>query len=243
MSKIFLIRHGQASFHADDYDQLSDLGIEQAKLVGRYLANKTITPDLVITGSMLRHQQTAQHSLDTFGLADDALISLTEQDVGWNEYDHQNILGVYHPEFTSPSKMRAFLAQEPDPLAAFQQHFFGAMQQWIQASATAKHNDSGPYTESWAEFQQRVIGVFERLTSEHHGKTILVYSSGGPISVIASLLLGLPLTQFVDINWSLVNGGVTKVVARGQDKQWSLSSLNEHDIFEQQGDKRIITYT
>ncbi|WP_254843554.1 hypothetical protein [Shewanella sp. UCD-KL21] len=61
--------------------------------------------------------------------------------------------------------------------------------------------------------------------------------------MIASLLLGLPLTQFVDINWSLVNGGVTKVVARGQDKQWSLSSLNEHDIFEQQGDKRIITYT
>ena len=31
MSHLFIVRHGQASFHADDYDQLSTRGVEQAR--------------------------------------------------------------------------------------------------------------------------------------------------------------------------------------------------------------------
>ena len=38
MSAIHLIRHGQASFGADDYDLLSALGERQARLLGESLA-------------------------------------------------------------------------------------------------------------------------------------------------------------------------------------------------------------
>ena len=34
MSNIYLVRHGQASFGAADYDQLSELGLRQSALLG-----------------------------------------------------------------------------------------------------------------------------------------------------------------------------------------------------------------
>jgi len=62
---------------------------------------------------------------------------------------------------------------------------------------------------------------------------VIVYTSGGPISLIVCSLLGLPLTRFIDINWTLVNCGVTKVITRSSSKELALATLNEHDIFEQ----------
>ena len=38
MANLFLVRHGQASFGADDYDRLSPTGHEQSRLLGEYLA-------------------------------------------------------------------------------------------------------------------------------------------------------------------------------------------------------------
>ena len=53
MGQILLVRHGQASWGAADYDVLSDLGEEQGTAVGRALAD--LRPDVVVHGTMLRH--------------------------------------------------------------------------------------------------------------------------------------------------------------------------------------------
>ena len=42
MSRLFLIRHAQASFLSENYDQLSDHGIDQAKILGESLASNEI---------------------------------------------------------------------------------------------------------------------------------------------------------------------------------------------------------
>ncbi len=44
VSRILLVRHGQASWGADDYDQLSPLGDEQSRVLGAALAARGITP-------------------------------------------------------------------------------------------------------------------------------------------------------------------------------------------------------
>ena len=44
MSRILLVRHGQASLGAADYDQLSDLGEEQSRILGAALATQGIRP-------------------------------------------------------------------------------------------------------------------------------------------------------------------------------------------------------
>ena len=232
MTRIYLIRHGQASFAADDYDQLSDIGIKQSSILGDYLKQKHITPDVVMVGNMKRHHQTAVHSLESMQLSK----SFTE-DSRWNEYDHQNILAVYSDTFATPQGIRTFLANKKESRATFQKHFNAAVEKWVNDA------DNSVYNETWNQFTKRLISALDHLVEKYKDKTVFVYTSGGAISIAASLLLGLPLKQFICVNGILVNAGVTKVVIGGINKKMTISSLNEHHVFEQQGDKNLITYT
>ncbi|MFV0278797.1 MAG: histidine phosphatase family protein, partial [Parahaliea sp.] len=63
MSTLYLIRHGQASFGADDYDKLSERGCRQADMVGRYFAEQGVKLDAAYSGDLLRQRETAQSVL------------------------------------------------------------------------------------------------------------------------------------------------------------------------------------
>src|SRR5574338_803881 len=82
MAELYLVRHGQASFGADNYDQLSLLGREQGQLLGEYFAEREIVFDHVLLGTMNRHRQTAEAIFQ--GATEGA--SFTEHR-GLNEYD------------------------------------------------------------------------------------------------------------------------------------------------------------
>ena len=60
MGSIYLIRHGQASFGADDYDVLSPTGIRQAEILGDHLLNLGVRFDRVLSGGLRRQQHTAR---------------------------------------------------------------------------------------------------------------------------------------------------------------------------------------
>lgn len=55
---LLLVRHGQASFGKNDYDNLSERGHEQAFLLGQSLAQRGIRPERIVCGTMKRHRQT-----------------------------------------------------------------------------------------------------------------------------------------------------------------------------------------
>ena len=55
-----LIRHGQASFLADDYDRLSETGARQAHKLGEYWARAGVLFDQVYFGPARRHVQTGE---------------------------------------------------------------------------------------------------------------------------------------------------------------------------------------
>lgn len=93
MALIHLVRHGQASFGAADYDALSDLGREQARRTGRELAARARTP-LLVSGTLRRQRETAA----LLGLAAAGPVIA---DVRWNEYDHQELLAGHAPEDTA----------------------------------------------------------------------------------------------------------------------------------------------
>jgi broad specificity phosphatase PhoE len=62
MSKITLVRHGQANTSARDeisYDQLSDLGLQQAQWLGQHLRATGERYERIYCGTLNRHQQTA----------------------------------------------------------------------------------------------------------------------------------------------------------------------------------------
>jgi phosphohistidine phosphatase SixA len=56
---VLLVRHGQASFGAADYDVLSDLGRRQAEIVAGSLAERGYRPARLVGGTLRRQRETA----------------------------------------------------------------------------------------------------------------------------------------------------------------------------------------
>ena len=75
MGVVLLVRHGQASFGADDYDVLSETGWEQSRLLGGWLADRKVVPDVILRGDMRRHRETARGKFSPQGyLSTDSLV-------------------------------------------------------------------------------------------------------------------------------------------------------------------------
>ena len=67
MASIYLIRHGQASFGSDNYDQLSTLGQRQADVTGQFLSTIGLKVDAALAGTLSRQQETGARILAGLG--------------------------------------------------------------------------------------------------------------------------------------------------------------------------------
>lgn len=229
MGAIYLIRHGQASFGSHDYDQLSSIGHAQARVLGASLKARGVVPELVISGSMKRHQETALNCLETLGCKRGL-----ELHQGVNEFNHENVIEVAEPRYVDKLVMMGDMAASGDPRRLFQSFFKGAVTRWVGGEHAHE------YAESWADFRARCVAALADIVRQSPPKgTTLVFTSGGTISVICAHLLGLSDAQAFTLNWTLANAGVTKLLA-GRDGL-HLISINEHAHLEG-GDPGLLTY-
>ena len=72
MGTLYLVRHGQASFGAENYDQLSPVGHQQAVRLGQFWRERGQRFDAVITGTLQRHVQTLDGIVEGLGSAPEA---------------------------------------------------------------------------------------------------------------------------------------------------------------------------
>ena len=68
MAEIILVRHGQASFGKANYDKLSELGAQQAQLLGEFWGRQGFAFDAMWRGDMVRHEETASGILKGMNL-------------------------------------------------------------------------------------------------------------------------------------------------------------------------------
>lgn len=234
MTTIYLIRHGQASFGQENYDQLSDLGQQQAARLGAVLGQRIEPFDAVCLGTMERHKQTARNCLNGFSASFDH--DALKFDAGWNEYDHQDILRQFRPEFVTANSMMNYIRQQADPKKAFEKDFNDAINRWMSGDYDSD------YSETWSDFTARVHTALNNTLADNSGKKrIAVFTSGGPISLVSQYLIGVPQEKIMQMNWTLLNCGVTKLVSTGS--RLFVASLNEHTHFEGAMNKHFITYT
>jgi broad specificity phosphatase PhoE len=228
MSAIYLLRHGQASFGADDYDQLSPLGVEQARLLGAALSNYGLKTPLFVSGGMLRHRDTLEECVAALGTADTFAI-----DDAWNEFDHEAIIRAAYPEYGDTAALLAALAMRPHPKPAFQHIFETAMVRWTHG----EHDRD--YAETWVQFHQRVAQALSTLAKQlPSDRDAVVSTSGGVIAAIVQQLLHMPVPQGVALNWTLVNAGFTRLLLTKSGLR--LCSLNVHTHL--QGHAHLVTY-
>jgi broad specificity phosphatase PhoE len=109
MPALLLVRHGQASFGAEDYDVLSPLGEQQSRLVGAAVSSRGLRSPLVVSGTLRRQRSTAEAA----GLAEPVV------DGRWDEYDHLALLQRYPSGDESDGSSRSVQALLDASLAAW----------------------------------------------------------------------------------------------------------------------------
>ena len=92
--RLIALRHGQASFGSDDYDQLSPLGAQQCEQAGRWLARHGHDFTRVVRGGHRRHQQSLAALSRGFAL-EGGRLPAEEVDADFNEFDHQSVVAAF----------------------------------------------------------------------------------------------------------------------------------------------------
>jgi len=237
MGQILLVRHGQASFGTANYDQLSPLGVEQSRILGTWFAECGQRFDQVVTGDLQRHRQTAQACIEALAPSNKPEPMV---DAGFNEYHHDEIMLRHRPEFADPQEVKHFLATHENGKKAFQQVFEDAMARWMGG----RHD--GEYSESWPVFRARCTAALAKLIDNGGSQRIVVFTSGGTISTLAQYVLGMSDPQVFQLNWSIVNSSVTKLLFQsgsdGKSGRVSLSYLNNFSHLEKSRDAALVTY-
>ena len=231
MAVIHLVRHGQASFGKEDYDQLSDLGRTQALLLGEWLRKIKRRPMKIVTGSLRRHEQTRDALLDGFQAGN------IEQsnDEAFNEMDHIAIIHAYRPELEEPEVMKQWLADQTQPIPAYFKLFTEAMKRWLLQGENREE-----YQESWPEFKQRSMNAFNRVANSlKPDDEAVVVTSGGPIAMIALQLMNMRDSDFSLLNRQVINTSITSIDCRNEQK--TLHQFNNYAHLEIVADKNIVT--
>ena len=164
MGTITLIRHGQANSAATDeagYDRLSDLGTQQAAWAGQWLRDQGEDFDLVLSGALTRHRQTAA----AMGY------EAPQIDPRLNEMDYFN-LGAAMQE------VHGLAMPSGDD---FVHYIPRVIEAWHRAEIQG--------AESFAAFEDRVGAVLQEAAKP--GRNVLCVTSGGVIGMVMRQLLGL----------------------------------------------------
>lgn len=184
MGQLHLVRHGQANTGAtneEDYDKLSSLGHTQAAMLGDWLRDHQDPYDLVISGTMRRHVETAQ------GMG----FPVETKDPRLNEMEY----------FALVRDMEAKHGLAPPTCAEdFATHMPRALHAWEQKTIDG--------AEPFATFETRIMTALAEAIEP--GKRVLCITSGGVISMIIRAILGLDVNQMAQIILPVYNSSLHK---------------------------------
>jgi broad specificity phosphatase PhoE len=222
MGTLYLVRHGQASFGAADYDCLSELGQRQCAQLGAYLHTRGLRFDAVLRGTLRRHRQSLEAITSTLP----GLPPATEWP-GLNEYDSAAVVATVH---NGP-------LPKADTPEAYRQHFRllrAGLAQWM---AGAVQPQGMP---SWPDFVEGVNAALEHVRTQCDGDVLLV-SSGGPIATAVAQVLGAPAAAVIDLNLRIRNSALTAFVFT--PKRHMLLSFNTVPHLDHPERAGWVTYT
>jgi len=193
MGTLYLVRHGQASFGATDYDQLSDLGRRQCLELGRWFRRRGVVFEGVMRGTLRRHEQSLAALTEGHGELPAALPW-----PGLNEYDGEALVRAAHPALQPPTDAAA-----PE---AYRAHF-RLLREGLAAWIAGRTAPAG--MPSWPDFVAGIMGALDHVRQQHQGN-VLVVSSGGPIATAVSQVLGAPPGAMIELNLRIRNSSLTE---------------------------------
>lgn len=224
MAELFLVRHAQASFGTDDYDRLSPLGHQQSRWLGEYFAERGMTFDLTVTGTLRRHRETL------LGMRTGGMIAPeSAEHPGLNEYESERLLSAWLAFKAIPSPASAGDRRE---------HF-----RLLREALAAWVDDRLPLDDylSFANFAAGAQAALTAVRSRRDARRVLIVSSGGPIATLISAVLGTELKAMVNLNLQMRNTGVSEF--RFNERVVHCVSFNNIPHLDLVGRHESITYS
>lgn len=221
MGTLYLVRHGQASFGAENYDQLSPLGERQCVRLGEHFRASGVRFEAVLTGTLARHAQSLAGIARGLGQRLQPVVV-----PGLDEYDGRAVIAAIEPGALDR-------ADTPD---AFRQHFRLLREGLAQWMAGATSPAGMP---SYAEFAAGVNGALDHVRREYEGD-VLIVSSGGPISAAIGRILGTPIASTIELNMRIRNSAVSELLFT--PRRHTLLTFNTLPHLDRTADADLITY-
>lgn len=197
MSVLVLVRHGQASFGADNYDALSEVGHAQARAAGDWLRERGSQPSLVWRGPRHRHAQTALDLLDAAGWQ-----VQTQVTSGLDEFgDGEEVLAAAERLFGRPM-MGAEAPSRREQLKCYDR----TIAEW--AAGAIELPGRAPFT----TFRAQVRDWLDEVTAGEGGRHELAVTSAGVVSAAVCEVLRLPDSQWHPLLQVIQNVSFTEIV-------------------------------
>jgi len=224
MSILYLVRHGQASFAAENYDRLSELGRRQSVWLGEYFAERGIVFSRAVCGTLERQRQTARDILDTMGSA----LTAAEHP-GWNEYSGEALYKAYLGDEWANARATGDVRSVYRTIKA-------ALAAWSQDRLP------GPLPETWSGFGERIAAAMQSacagLSDDDY---VLAATSGGAIGRGVADLLQAPAQTAIELNLQFRNSGFCEIFF--SPRSMRLVSFNCVPHLERPDRRKAITYS
>jgi broad specificity phosphatase PhoE len=226
MSRLFFVRHAQASFMEENYDRLSPLGEGQAVLLGRYWARHGVVFDRVCMGPRERQIETCRIVADEYARAG-VPFPAPERIVEFDEYDGEAVLRRGVPELAAhKSHIKDLYEAFKETCQPGERHL--RFQRLYEAVITIWVNGDLPLDgiEPWDDFAARVgRGLSRFLEAGSSKEQTAIFSSGGPTALTVQHALGLSRLKTLQLSWMVRNCSFSEFVY--SKERFSLSAFNE----------------
>lgn len=228
MTTIYLIRHGQASAGAENYDVLSPIGRKQAAILGDHLRDISLEFDGIYSGSLERQ-------IDTATIATGITSEQLRIKNNFNEYHHSEIFSYYLPLLAKKNKMMADAAGAGPNTLMTMEVFTALMNAWTQ-----DNSDQAESIESWPQFKNRISAGLKEITASHGPKDkVAIFTSGGVICTILQSVFNTTPQLTFEMNWGINNASMSRVKLK--DEKIHLREYNNTAHLALQQDNTLIT--
>jgi len=228
LSILHLIRHGQASFGADDYDNLSPKGIEQSIALGKALSEKESKFDHVIVGPHRRHIQTFEGIKQGYKFAElpDPVI-----DDRFAENQLMEIAQHFIPQILNTNKSTNEIfheVPEEDRHDKFLKLFQVVAKKWMNEELDL----SEPDFEGFSVFRARIANTLKSIQEQTTDKSdIMVVTSGGAISGFYAEATECSQEEIMKLNFGLKNVSISEFLVTTE--RFTLKAFNSSLIAQE----------
>jgi broad specificity phosphatase PhoE len=234
MADLLIIRHGQASFGADNYDQLSTLGQRQADLTGEFLSQSGVHFSAAFSGDLSRQRETGERILAQLEGAPSLVI-----DPRLNEVQTDEQMAVMTPLLCEQDpRFATLIADMNKDSKSFQKIIETVFNYWVSPNCQVAG------IQSWQDYSAGVVSAFEAArASAESGSTSTIFTSGGTIATLVGHVLGLSADRVYEFYEPVFNCSITRLIFNS--RKCSLSTFNDVSHLQLMGaqrGERLVTY-